>query len=183
MKNCSSFLILMLFGFFSTAAQNEVLKKINLEEGPLKEVVTDYIASQKKQSPDVVGYFEIEQTYYNNKATGSERKVQYLIKKQNFMPNLSSSRFPTFYSHLNKDMLLYYFPNLPFQDLSLENKKRLIEELEPFLSSKEHIVGRNEKEEVVIDDPNFREEFYTIHGGILLKILANGEYLVEKLNP
>ena len=181
MKNLL-FLLLMASGSLSIIAQNTFVQEVNLEDGPLKEVIVDYIASQKKQASDL-GYLEIEQTYYNRNAAGSEIKVHYSIKSQNYMPHLSSSRFPVFYSYLNEEMLLFYFPDLLFQDLGLKNRKILLEKLEPFLGTGERIVGKNEKGEIIIDDPNFRDESYNIHGGILLKIMANGEFLVEKSNP
>lgn len=181
MKSFLSFFLLIISGSLSVIAQNRIVQEVNLKDGPLKKVIVDYIASQKKQNSDV-GYLEIERTYYSRKAVGSEIKVQYSIKNQNYMPNLSSSRFPHFYGYLNEEMLLFYFPDLPFQDLCLKNKKILLEKLEPFLGTGERIVGKNEKGEIIIDDPDFRAESYNIHGGILLKIMANGEYLVEKSN-
>jgi len=41
-------------------------------------------------------------------------------------------------------------------------------------------VGRNAAGEVVIDDENFREEFYNLHGGIELIVYGNGEFEILK---
>jgi hypothetical protein len=164
---------------FNIVAQVNMEQEVNLAEGPLKAALIDYITSRDQGTQDI-GYVEIEQIYYNVNTTGVEIKEEYIIKSQNFIPNLSSKRFPYYYGYLKDQILLFYFPGIPFQDQSVENKKRLLEKLEPFLNAEEHIVAKNDKGEIIIDDPNFREESYNIHGGMILKILANGNYIIEE---
>lgn len=160
-------------------AQVDMEQEAILKDGPLKAALIDYITS-RDQEPQNMGYLEVEQIFYNVNTTGVEIKEDYIIKSQNFNPNLSSTRFPFYYGYLQDQMLLFYFPQLPFQDQSVKNKKRLLEKLEPFLNAEEHIVAKNDRGEIIIDDPNFREESYNIHGGMILKILANGSYIIEE---
>ncbi|HSI71466.1 MAG TPA: hypothetical protein VK941_14620, partial [Gillisia sp.] len=92
-----------------------------LKDGPLKAALIDHITSRDQERSDM-GYFEIEQIYYNLNTAGEEIKEKYIIKKQNYPPNISSARFPISYGYLQDQMLLFYFPRLPFQDQSMENR-------------------------------------------------------------
>lgn len=185
MKHYLFFLTLFLIvNFGSVQAQDYAVQEIVLKDGTLKSVIADYIISLKENNNEFseMGYIEVEQFFYNRQAYGPELKEKYIIKNQNFQPNLSSSRFPNFYAFVENKIILFYYPNFSFAKHSKKSRKKLIKELQPFLNKKIHIIARDMDGNIVIDDKNFRDEYYNIHGGIQLKIFGNGKYEVKEGN-
>lgn len=173
--------ILLTSGLFSQKGEN---KFIDVDSSKLSIVISNYIEERQIQYPKFkdYGYVTVNLEYYNLNAGKDEIKAVIEIKDQYKALDSKTIPTPVFETVISDKIILFHLPTIDNIQLQRNNKrkiKRLIKRVNKSLGEKEHIVARNSKGEIIIDDKDFRKnESFNIHGGIELQILANGEFRI-----
>ncbi|MCK7590502.1 hypothetical protein M0G43_07960 [Subsaxibacter sp. CAU 1640] len=160
----------------SCNAQNFKIQEIDLSETTLHNGIEEFIQKTKVENEKFSRYGYVEIRLLSFDSSNPDTKSKYRIKEQ-FVGLKSSHTFPSLYAYVSNKLVLIYSDviNVNHQ-ISEKDKKMLIKKIEQFLSPKEHVVAKDANGKVVIDDSNFRDEVYNIHGGMILEVLSDGGY-------
>ncbi|RAV27385.1 hypothetical protein [Sinomicrobium soli] len=174
-----------VFFCLSSYSQTIDIKEINVGDSILKEQIKAYIVDTKKRNTlfSQRGYIEVRLLYSNNEAIKDQLKISYKIKDQYYNVHVRRpSEFPIFYGYISDKLVLFYdlIPGLiSTSDISKRSRRRLSKRIKPYLKEREHIIAKDSEGNVIINDRDFVDETYNIHGGIILKIYNDGKWEVE----
>jgi len=180
LKIIRKLLVSLLFISSMAFAQKVDIQRIQLEDSTLIQGIKTFIANTIISKPifNNEGYIEVRMIFIDEKRKYKKLKSQYKIKDQ-YASLKSSSIYPSYYTYINDKLVLFYSSldflknNLHFSNRS---KNRLLKKISPYLTKNEHIIAKDENGNIIIDDKNFRDEKYNIHGGSLLNIYNNGDF-------
>ncbi|MEY8849928.1 hypothetical protein AB9K26_14000 [Psychroserpens sp. XS_ASV72] len=163
-------------------AQKAAILEIELTNESLISGIEHFINDTKGSNPKFtqMGYVDVRILYYDRLAKESDIKHSYRIKDQ--YVSLDDQRYPPYYTCVNGKLVLLFIELDMFDDAHLfteKSKAALDNKLKPFLNKIERIIAKDKDGNVVIDDPNFRDETYNLHGGILLNIFGDGSYEIK----
>ena len=174
-----------VFFCLSSYSQTIDIKEINVGDSIPKEQIKAYIVDTKKRNTlfSKRGYMEVRLLYSNNEAIKDQLKISYKIKDQYYNIHVRRpSEFPIFYGYISDKLVLFYdlMPGLICaSDISKRSRRRLSKRIKPYLKEREHIIAKDSEGNVIINDRDFVDETYNIHGGIILKIYNDGKWEVE----
>ncbi len=183
-KKKKYFLLFILFTFQVSFSQSGRIEKIQLSDTILVKTIKDYII-KKKQNYDKfnkLGYIEVEMLYFNRKAINNKLKLKYNIVDQYYRPDGKKQKTPRYYCYIESKLVLLYDISSQFylkSTYSKKNQRKLNRLIKPFFEKPIHIKIKDKNGEIIINDKNFVDESYNIHGGITLSIFNNGKFEIE----
>lgn len=178
--------LLFCFKTDNLFSQKEQIKHLSISNSSFVKEVENYIKFRKKEYPklDSLGYISISLKYYNVNAQGNDIKYSYDIRDQYVSLNNKENNYPRYYTYISNKLVLIYLTNTEFNKnikYSNRSKKRIIKKVNKSIGKSTHLIIRNEKGKVIINDKNFRgNEEFNIHGGITLSINANDNISIKK---
>ena len=184
MKRVFKYLFIFLFCFsINIYAQSYKIEEIILTDTIFMKAIKAFINKRNKIYPKFkkIGYLQIKLLYFNKQAINNQLMLSYRIIDQYYSLNLKDPPilFPKYYSYFNSKLILIDDEILAINsslNFTRKSKRKLIKIIEPYLNKKEHIIVKNENGKVIINDKNFRDESFKMHGGIILDIYKNGTY-------
>ena len=187
MKPIFNYIFILIFHFsISGFSQSHKIDKIEISDTILSKTISDFIFKKKKSYPEFEekGYIEVELRYFNDKAINNELHFEYKIKDQYYRKRMTTSPklFPIFYCYINRKLILFYdgaLANYFEYDFTKKSKRKLIKKMKPFLGKPHHIIAKDENGNIIVNDKNFVDESFNIHGGITLSIYRNGRIKIE----
>ena len=182
MKNL--FFILLSFLSLSSYSQNLRSHQIKLTDSLLKKELFSFIDSVENTNDEFrqYGYIEVSLLYMNNEAINKDLKLKYRIKDQYYSLN-KNSNFPLYYTYVKDRLILLYnlLPNnLSNPKLNEKTKRKWIKKINKTLRKPEHVIAKDSSGNVIINDKNFIDDSFNIHGGETLYIYNNGKVKTEK---
>lgn len=170
-------------------AQNTSFKKLDLNDGILKNCILEFIEKKRKTFPlfQEMGYVNVELVRFNKlRVTKEDVKYIYDISQEGFLPNYDTpnSFIPDYYTYLSGKLILFYNQTFDLYN-PIRNKKyikQVVKRIKPFLGKVEHLYYKDSiTGKVIFNDKEFRpDEYLNLHHGTLLKIFYNGSYEIEE---
>jgi hypothetical protein len=178
------FLCILIFIIQIANSQNVNIEKLELSNELFINSINNFVKKRKKESPKFknLGYVEVRLLYVNNEAINDELKYKFIIVDQYYRPNRLKQNLPKYYFYI-EDKLVLLYNELEIYNTSSNSKKhqRKIDRLiKPYLNEPTHLKVKNEDGKIIINDRNFRDESFNIHGGIKLYINADNSTNEEK---
>ena len=166
---------------FGVKAQNIEINKLELNNPIFMEVLENYIQKNAKANSKFKneGYISFSILQSNLDAVNNDTLISCSIKYQYY--SLIENETPLYFFYVDETLVLVYDPVISSNfdlRLSSRSKSKINHILKPYLPEKEHVIAKDKDGKIIINDPNFRDEAYNLHGGIRLYILANGDYKI-----
>lgn len=162
--------------------QNWKIEKIEISDTILYNTLKDYIKTKKKENPKFLnkGYVDVSVEYRDRGGSKDKVKIEYYLIDQYYFPR-KLGNLPRFYCYIDEKLIFIKDHHEEFVKYkSIKKALRKINRLvDPYLNKRIHLKARDENGKVFINDKYFRDETFTIHGGITLSIYNNGKYEVK----
>ena len=172
--------IILFFVFISQTgfSQNEKIEKFSLLDTLLVSTIKDYIVKRKQEYAEFnkFGYIEVRLLYFK-----INDKLKFGINDQYYRPNKKHQRLPKYYCYIEDKLVLFYNSSqiyLPSM-YSKKNQRKIDRISRPYLNKRIHLKARDKNGKIIINDRNFRDESFNIHGGIILSIFNNGTFEIK----
>lgn len=178
------FLNIFLLVFQLHYSQCNFLHETKLSDSTLLQTLDKYIEDTKSKNPEFqnLGYIEVNLIYYNKTAINDDISIRYRISDQYFKPNYTIGAFVNYYCYIKgKLVLIYNRTNKNFLKSKCQKRhqKKLDKIVKPYLKKPIHVKAKDKEGNVIINDKNFIDEKFNIHGGIILSIRNNGKFKIE----
>lgn len=178
------FLFLIIFISEIGFCQNKSIKKIELSDTVLVKTIKNYIVKTKQNYDkfNEFGYIELKTIYFNRDSKKSKVKIKYQIKDQYFRPNLKKQMIPSYYCYIeDKVVLVYDILSKYYLKINYSKKKQrqLNRLIKPFFKKPTQLKVKDRKGNIIINDKEFVEEEFNIHGGIILSIFNDMKFKIE----
>lgn len=178
MRNLLCILLLVLIQ--QAFSQDFSLDKIELKDTILEKTIKNFIEDRKTKNVEFVtkGYVEVRLIYLNRGTLKEELRYKYSIVDQYFRPKGKYSTIPTYYCYINEKLVLFYdswSDSYKKPKYKKKTMRKLVKLLKPYFDKPKHIKVRDSTGKVIINDKDFVEEGYNLHGGIELWVYADGK--------
>ena len=181
--NPKLFLLLTVLIFKVSFCQKQSIEKIQLSDTILVNTIKDYIIKRKQNYDKFkkLGYIDLEMLYFNKQTRKDQLEFKFTIVDEYYRPR--KNRFPRYYCYI-EDKLILMYDVLSHSFLepmhSKKNQRKLIRIMKPFFEKSIHLKVKDNDGNIIINDKNFVDEQYNIHGGITLSIFDNGKFTIEQ---
>jgi hypothetical protein len=184
MRRYKYFLLFSLFTFQISFCQNKLIEKIQLSETILVKAIKNYIIKTKQNYDkfNTQGYIEVRTIYFNKEATTNKLKIKHLIKDQYYRPDGKKQIIPNYYCYIEGKLVLFYDVSLKmYLKLTYSKKKqrKLNRIIKPFLKKPIHLKIKDKSGNIIVNDKEFIDGEFNIHGGITLSIFNNKKFKIE----